>query len=284
MATRPPLPPAPAARAVSTHVPAAPGVPAVYALVPAVPAVSTPVAAPPAPVPAVDPPALVPAVALPTLPVEPLTIALAAPAVVPADPVLAVLYCAPSIRTAVLLTPILPHHATERESSRLRRDSPLRHHQQVYWPAHHGGRGGWRGSRGRGGGGAYDSPVRMADLQRVVSNAMREERSAQSHSSSLQSAPAYSAPRQAVLPVNQPPAAALPPPVPAPSAPAPATSPPVRGSRFRLPPVLPVAGVEFVATGGGAVRAPYPPLVAAGPGSHAAEEFLPFLAEALQPP
>ncbi|CAI5536524.1 unnamed protein product [Closterium sp. Naga37s-1] len=55
-------------------------------------------------------------------------------------------------------------------------------------------------------------------------------------------------------------------------------------SRLRLPPVPPVAGVEFVAAGGGAARAAYPPLVAGGPASLAADEPLPFLAEALQPP
>ncbi|CAI5503696.1 unnamed protein product [Closterium sp. Naga37s-1] len=45
-----------------------------------------------------------------------------------------------------------------------------------------------------------------------------------------------------------------------------------------------LAGVEFVAAGGGAARAQYPPLVAGSSASLAADEPLLFLAEALQPP
>ncbi|CAI5492843.1 unnamed protein product [Closterium sp. Naga37s-1] len=148
--------------------------------------------------------------------------------------------------------PHSPVPQQERESSRRRRNSPRRYQQQAQWSGHPGGNGGWRGPRGRGGGGAYRPPVTLADLQREVSRAVREERAAQSQSSSLRAAPAHVAP---------PPAA---------SAPAP-------GSRLRLPPVPPVAGVEFVAVGGGAAGAqhtPYP----------AADDTLSFLAVALQPP
>ncbi|CAI5527726.1 unnamed protein product [Closterium sp. Naga37s-1] len=109
--------------------------------------------------------------------------------------------------------------------------------------------------------------------QREVSRAVREERAAQSQSSSLRAAPAHVAPRPTVPPVVPPPAAALPPPVLAPSAPSPSVAAPAPGSRLHLPPVPPVAGVEFVAAGGGAAAAQY-----------AADEPLQFLAEALQPP
>ncbi|CAI5520095.1 unnamed protein product [Closterium sp. Naga37s-1] len=62
-----------------------------------------------------------------------------------------------------------------------------------------------------------------------------------------------------------------------PTAPAPAASAPASGARLRLPPVPPVAGVEFAAAGGGAFATQY---------SHPADEDQPllFLAEALQPP
>ncbi|CAI5489078.1 unnamed protein product [Closterium sp. Naga37s-1] len=145
--------------------------------------------------------------------------------------------------------PHSPAPQQERESTRHRRNSPRRYQPQALWPAHHGGNGGWRGPRGRGGGGAFRPPVTMADLQREVSRAVREERVAQSQSSSLRAAPAHVAPRQAVPPVDLPPAAVLPLPVLAPSAPAPAASVAASRSRLRLPPVPPVAGVEFVAAG-----------------------------------
>ncbi|CAI5474812.1 unnamed protein product [Closterium sp. Yama58-4] len=117
----------------------------------------------------------------------------------------------------------------------------------------------------------------MADLQREVtrevSRAVREERAAQSQSSSLRAALAHVAPRPIVPPVVPPPAAAPPPLVPAPSAPSPSVAAPAPGSRLHLPPVPPVAGVEIVAASGGAAAAQY-----------AADEPLQFLAEALQPP
>ncbi|CAI5500339.1 unnamed protein product [Closterium sp. Naga37s-1] len=172
----------------------------------------------------------------------------------------------------------------ERASSRRRRDSPRRYQQQSHWPAQPGGQGGWRGPRGRGGGGAYRTPVTMADLQREVSKAVREERAAQSQSSSMHASPARAAPHPAALPSNPLPAAAPHPQVPAPTLPAPAALAPSPGARLRLPPVPPVAGVEFVAAGGGVAGARYSPHVAGGSAFLAADEPFHFLAEALQPP
>ncbi|CAI5523353.1 unnamed protein product [Closterium sp. Naga37s-1] len=117
----------------------------------------------------------------------------------------------------------------------------------------------------------------MADLQREVSRAVREERAAQSQSSSLRALPAREAPRPAALPPNPQPVAAPPPQIQALPAPSPAVSAPAPGSRLHLPPVPPVAGVEFVAAGGGSLAAPF-----ALPAD--ADEPLQFLAEALQPP
>ncbi|CAI5505496.1 unnamed protein product [Closterium sp. Naga37s-1] len=173
--------------------------------------------------------------------------------------------------------PHSPAAHQERKSSRRRRDSPRRYQQQSHWPAHPGGQGDWRGPRRRGGGGGYRPPVTMADLQREVSRAVREERAAQSQSSSMRASPAHEAPRQPVLPLSPPLVAAPPPQVHRPTAPAPAASAPAPGSRLHLPPAPPVAGVEFVSAGGGAAATQY---------SHhvAADEPLLFLAEALQPP
>ncbi|CAI5497834.1 unnamed protein product [Closterium sp. Naga37s-1] len=172
--------------------------------------------------------------------------------------------------------PHSPAPQQERETSRRRRYSPRRYQEQAQWPAHPGGNGGGRGPHGRGGGGRYRPPVTMADLQREVSRAVREERAAQSQSSSLRAAPAPVAPRQTEPPVAPPPAAVFPPPVLAPSAPSTSVSASAPGSRLRLPPVPPVARVEFVAAGGG---------VAAQHSHHvAADEPLLFLTEALQPP
>ncbi|CAI7731878.1 unnamed protein product [Closterium sp. NIES-53] len=170
---------------------------------------------------------------------------------------------------------LAPHQ--ERKSSRRRRESPRRYQQQSRWPAHPGGQGDWRGSRAHGGGGGYPPPVTMADLQREVSRAVREERAAQSQSSSLRALPAREAPRPAALPPNPQAVAAPPPPVQVLPAPSPAVSAPAPGSRLQLPPVPPVAGVEFVAVGGGSLAAPF-----ALPAD--ADEPLQFLAEALQPP
>ncbi|CAI7837356.1 unnamed protein product [Closterium sp. NIES-54] len=135
-----------------------------------------------------------------------------------------------------------PHQ--ERKASRRRRESPRRYQQQSRWPAHPGGQRDWRGSCARGGGGGYRPPVTMADLQWEVSRA---------------------------------PVAAPPPQIHALPTPSPAESAPAPGSRLHLPPVPPVAGVEFVAAGGGSLAAPF-----ALPAD--ADEPLQFLAEALQPP
>ncbi|CAI7880565.1 unnamed protein product [Closterium sp. NIES-54] len=168
-----------------------------------------------------------------------------------------------------------PHQ--ERKSSRRRRESPRRYQQQSRWPAHPGGQGDWRGSRARGGGRGYRPPVTMADLQREVSRAVREERAAQSQSSSLRALPAREAPRPTAFPPNPQAVAAPPPQIQALPAPSPAVSAPAPSSRLQLPPVPPVAGVEFVAAGGGSLAAPF-----ALPAD--ADEPLQFLAEALQPP
>ncbi|CAI7768696.1 unnamed protein product [Closterium sp. NIES-53] len=168
-----------------------------------------------------------------------------------------------------------PHQ--EPKSSRRRRESPRRYQQQSCWPAHLGGQGDWRGSRACGGGGGHRPPVTMADLQREVSRAVREERAAQSQSSSLRALPAREAPRPAALPPNPQPIAVPPPQIQALPAPSPAVSAPAPGSCLHLPPVPPVAGVEFVAAGGGSLAALF-----AFPTE--ADEPLQFLAEALQPP
>ncbi|CAI7823625.1 unnamed protein product [Closterium sp. NIES-54] len=135
----------------------------------------------------------------------------------------------------------------------------------------------WRGSRARGGGGGHRPPVTMADLQREVSRAVWEERAAQSQSISLRALPAREAPRPAALPPNPQPVAVSSFQIQALLAPSPVVSAPAPGSRLHLPPVLPVAGMEIVAAGGGSLAAPF-----AFPAK--ADEPLQFLAEALQPP
>ncbi|CAI5524388.1 unnamed protein product [Closterium sp. Naga37s-1] len=75
--------------------------------------------------------------------------------------------------------PHSPAPREERESSRRRRDSPQRNRSKANWHAEHGGRGGWAGGRGYGGGSAYVQPISLADVQRVVSAAIREERAVQ---------------------------------------------------------------------------------------------------------
>ncbi|CAI5536528.1 unnamed protein product [Closterium sp. Naga37s-1] len=281
----PAAPPAPPAAVVEPSAPP-PG------LDPAPPAPCAPVAAQSAPVvPAVLPaavvlPAAIPAVTQSLLAVSattggpaplvaPSAAGQSAPAVAPMAPA-----GQPSRPQSPDRRPSRPHFPAphqDRKSSRRRRDSPRRYQQQPHWPAHPGGQGDWRGPRGRGGGGGYRPPVTMADLQREVSRAVREERASQSQSSSMRASPALEAPRQPVLPLSPPPVAAPPPQVHIPAAPAPDASAPAPGARLRLPPVPPVAGVEFVAACGGAFAAQY---------SHPADEdqLLLFLAEALQPP
>ncbi|CAI5535352.1 unnamed protein product [Closterium sp. Naga37s-1] len=131
-----------------------------------------------------------------------------------------------------------------------------------------GGRGGWWGGRGHGGGWVYDQPVTMADLQRVVSDAMREERNGRVSLSS--------SPRHDPAPMSHPPPAPY---APAPPLPSTATPPPrahaasaaAHGNRLRLPWVPPVAGVEFVTAGGGPVTPQYPSLLPVAPDPPAAD-------------
>ncbi|CAI7816249.1 unnamed protein product [Closterium sp. NIES-53] len=118
------------------------------------------------------------------------------------------------------------------------------------------------GGRGRGGGWAYDQPVTMADLQRVVSDAVRLERKGQaSQSNSPRVAPAHASRPPSALDEPAPPLpqSAVPPPL------APSASAAARGNRMRLPWVPPVAGMEFVTAAGGQVTAQYPSLLPVAP-------------------
>ncbi|CAI7879570.1 unnamed protein product [Closterium sp. NIES-54] len=85
----------------------------------------------------------------------------------------------------------------------------------------------------------------MADLQREVSRAVREERAAQSQSSSLRALPAHEAPRPAALPPNPQPVAAPPPPDPSAASSFSRCIGAAPGSRLHLPPVPPVAGATL---------------------------------------
>ncbi|CAI7862135.1 unnamed protein product [Closterium sp. NIES-53] len=102
----------------------------------------------------------------------------------------------------------------------------------------------------------------MADLQRVVSDAVRLERNGQaSQSNSPRVAPAHasrppSAPDEPTPPLPQ---SAIPPPL------APSAFAAARGNRMRLPWVPPVAGMEFVTAAGGPVTAQYPSLLPVAP-------------------
>ncbi|CAI5537374.1 unnamed protein product [Closterium sp. Naga37s-1] len=281
-----PKPAGPSAPVVAPPAPPVAPVPPAPVVAPAASAPAGGVAVPPVPVPGapVAPAVSVPGELAPASVSSPkaasATTVGPAPMVAPPgvdQPAPALLPAAPVVQPSRPQSPdrrLSPLHSPapeqERESTRRRRNSPRRYQQQAQWPARHSGNGGWRGPRG-----AFRPPVTMADLQQEVSRAVREERAAQSQSSSLRAAPAYVAPRQTGPPVDPPPAAAFPPPVLAPS-PSPSLSAPAPGSRLHLPPVPPVAGVEFVAAGGGAAAQP----------SHviAADEPLLFLTEALQPP
>ncbi|CAI5491731.1 unnamed protein product [Closterium sp. Naga37s-1] len=101
----------------------------------------------------------------------------------------------------------------------------------------------------------------MADLQRVVSAAVREERNGQaSRSNSPRGAPTHASP----LPVAATPSATplprsdVPPPF------TPAAFAAAHGNCMRLPWIPPVAGIEFVTTAGGNVTAQYPFLLSVG--------------------
>ncbi|CAI5505846.1 unnamed protein product [Closterium sp. Naga37s-1] len=277
MAMKPPLPvaPTPVTAVVEKTPPHAPADPLAGSETgPSAPAAvpSPPPAAPAPPAPLVEPSASAPAGGV----AEP-------PAPVPGAPVAptASVPCLPapasaSSPKAASATTGEPAPSVAPAAGQSAPASPRRYQQQLHWPAHHGGQGDWRGPRARGGGGGYRPPVTMADLQREVSRAVREERAAQSQTSSLRASPAHEAPRPAALPPNSQPVAAPPPQILAPPAPSPAVSAPAPGSRLSLPPVPPVAGVEFVAAGGGSLAALF-----ALPAD--ADEPLQFLAEALQP-
>ncbi|CAI7847887.1 unnamed protein product [Closterium sp. NIES-53] len=274
VAPAPPILPVPAvplaasapAGEVAAHPVPVPGVPAAPAgAVPGVPALASASSSLAVSATTGGPPSVV---ALPSVDQSPPVPPPAAPVVPPSRPP------SPDRR---LSRPHSPAPQQEREMSRRWRNSPRRYKQQAQWPTHPGGSGGRRGPPGRGGGGWYRPPVTLADLQREVSRevsrAVRQGRAAPSQSSSRQAAPEPVAPRSPVYPVAPPPAVALLPLVPAPSVPSPSVAAPATGSRLHLPPVPPVAGVEFVAAGSGAAAALY-----------AADESLRFLAAALLPP
>ncbi|CAI5517863.1 unnamed protein product [Closterium sp. Naga37s-1] len=137
--------------------------------------------------------------------------------------------------------PHSPSPCDERESSRPRQESPQRRSSGGNWHARRGGRGGWRGGYGRGRGGSFDGPVTMADLQRVVTAAMHEERALQAN----QQLPcATAAPPPVAFPVAAP--AAVAPLPPAPPAPYPSLLP--CDSAFRA------AGAQLFQTYAGSSR------------------------------
>ncbi|CAI5509260.1 unnamed protein product [Closterium sp. Naga37s-1] len=158
--------------------------------------------------------------------------------------------------------PQSPAPRDERETSRRRHDSPRRRGSQANRAALRGGRGGWWGGRGHGGGWVYDQPVTMADLQRVVSDAMREERNGRASLSS--------SPRHAPASVSHPPPApyAPAPPPPSTAAPPPRAHAPSAAAHGKVPPM---AGVEFVTAGGGPVTPQYPSLLPVAPDPPAAD-------------
>ncbi|CAI7820560.1 unnamed protein product, partial [Closterium sp. NIES-53] len=98
-----------------------------------------------------------------------------------------------------------------REFSQRRQESPQRRSSGGNWHARRGGRGGWRGGYRRGRGGSFDGPVTMADSQRVVTAAMREERALQANQ---QFPRASAAPPPVPPPVTAPAAVAHQPPAP----------------------------------------------------------------------
>ncbi|CAI5532403.1 unnamed protein product [Closterium sp. Naga37s-1] len=140
-------------------------------------------------------PAVVPAEAVQSAP--------AAPPMVPSGQ-----RCRPQSPDRRPSRPHSPYRQDERESARRRQESPQRRPSGGSWHARRGGRAGWRGGHGRGRGGAFDAPVTMADLQRVVTTAMREERALQAN----QQFPHAPAPPPVVPPVAAPPAVAPRPP------------------------------------------------------------------------
>ncbi|CAI5531337.1 unnamed protein product [Closterium sp. Naga37s-1] len=113
----------------------------------------------------------------------------------------------------------------------------------------------------------YDRPVSMADLQRAVSAAVREERNGQaSQSNSPRVAPTHASlpPAAPYAPAPSLLQSAVPPPH------APSASAAALGNRMRLPWVPPVAGMEFVTAAGGPVTGQYPSLLPVTPAQPAA--------------
>ncbi|CAI5537625.1 unnamed protein product [Closterium sp. Naga37s-1] len=218
-------------------------VPPAPVVAPDPPAPSVPAVAPPAPVnPAAPTAAADPAVAPPVAPVHAAQMVAAAPAALGSDLVLAevsatiggptpVVVPAEAVQSAPAAPPLVPSgqpcrphspdrrpprpHSPlpqdERESSWRRQESPQRRSPGGNWHARRGGRGGWRGGHGRGRGGAFDGPVTMADLQRVVTAPMREERALQANQRFPR---ASAAPPPVAPPVTAPAAVATHPPAP----------------------------------------------------------------------
>ncbi|CAI5498599.1 unnamed protein product [Closterium sp. Naga37s-1] len=295
-ATKPPLPPAPMtakADAEILHLPE-PGLQVVVAPPSAqadqqarAPSVSPPAA--PAALPAVtaDVPdsAAGPPAAAPSAPPAGVALAVVADAVTPKP---AVCYLIRSVaRNLLPADPLVrtrpPHAMRERQfgaggillGAANRRRGGLRIAGGVVVGG--GGRGyggGWRGD---------DAPASIADVRHIVTAAIRDGRTGSaSQSSSLRATPSPADPHRGVPPVVAPVAAEL---LPAtPGAPTSASPGNAASARLRLPRVPPVAGMEFVSTGGGVVRAQYPPLVAVDPDPSAVDEALPYLAEGLLPP
>ncbi|CAI5530040.1 unnamed protein product [Closterium sp. Naga37s-1] len=247
-----PDPPAPVG---ALSVPAIPA-PPLAAVAPAVP---IPVGAPAVPNPAVG--SSPQAVSTTTGGPGPGESGVAAPPIVPASSAVVPQTQRPPSPGGRQHRPHSPAPRDERERSRRRHDSPRRRGSQANWAASRGGRGGWWGGRDRGGDWAYDRPVSMADLQRVVSAAVREERNGQaSQSNSPRGPPTRATPPPVAAP---PPATPLPrPDVPPPFAPAASAATP--GNRMRLPWIPPVAGIEFVTAAGGPVTTQYPSLLPVG--------------------
>ncbi|CAI7805705.1 unnamed protein product [Closterium sp. NIES-54] len=140
-----------------------------------------------------------------------------------------------------------------------------------------GGHGYW------GGWGDDDAPTSIADVRQIVTAAIRDGRTGSaSQSSSLRVASSPADPHRGAPPVVAPVAAVLPPAEPVALASALAGN--AASARLRLPRVPPVAGMEFVSIGGGAVRAQDPPFVAAHPAPSAVDETLPYLVEGTPSP
>ncbi|CAI7855702.1 unnamed protein product [Closterium sp. NIES-53] len=160
--------------------------------------------------------------------------------------------------------PHSPALREERESLPRRRDSPRRNCLQANWHAQRGGRGGWAGCHGYDSSAAYVQPISLADVQRVVSEVMGEERAVQRVVSEVMGeeravqrlALAPAAPPLAVHPMAAAPPRQAVAPVPlvvAPAPPVPAASAAARDRHLRLLWVPQVAGLEFVTAVGGVV-------------------------------